>query len=399
MIKNKIYTEEDLKAVVYIIDYIAEEYFPDSTNINTTEYKEIVDLMDAQIGKSLGVSTLQRLFSIRDKPHAISYNSLDTIVKWCFEGEYSSYKEFLNKAIDVYNNYKLITAKDIHSILETLNGKKQNITHKIKLGKIPISFNIDEGFTQKLIKEVSIITGDLITKQIKNTQKLFGVTPNPRINERLFLRETRRQNNIDEIVAKAIGFARQKEASKEHVSQDWIVEFFDIAQNYSNENMQYLWAKLLASEIEQPNSISRRTLSIIKLLEPNEAKVFTKLCNCIWNFKDTTGLKEKILILDMYRNEQYSDETWDFDSMFIPHLISIGLVSDSFIDMDHKRIYNLNFFGKKHELHSSKKLDQLSVVTLSRAGKEVFNIIEPTPNYEYYNFTIDYFNKVNVLKK
>ena len=58
-----------------------------------------------------------------------------------------------------------------------------------------------------------------------------------------------------------------------------------------------------------------------------------------------------------------------------------------------------HFFGKKHEIHSSKKLAQLDITTLTKAGKEVFNIIKPEPNFKYYKFTMEYFKKVAVLKE
>ena len=269
----------------------------------------------------------------------------------------------------------------------------------IDLGTVPLSLNLGEGFVEKLIEEVLIVTGNLLNKTNKQTSKELTVYNDRRVNNRLMLKENRRQNNIDNIILKAIEFARQKEASNNPVNPDWIIEFFNLSQDCSNESMQYLWAKLLCSEIDQPNSISRRTLSIIKLIEPKEAQIFTKLCNCIWTLKDTTDLKEKILISDTYRDERYSDDTWDFDSLFMPHLASIGLIAESFIDMKSEKIYELDFFGKKHEVQSSEKLDQLDIVTLTRAGKEVFEIINPTPNKEYYEYTLDYFKATEVLKK
>ncbi len=406
MSKKVIQTANEIKSLIYMLEYLKENHFETSSKISDTEYGEIEIAIEKIFGdySSVKKSTIYRICTFREAPKRISYKSLDVFTRWCFHGD-SNYNNF-EELVDEIKNQKdvsdLISDKEAKYILEKLYNKSKivpiskNITADI--GDIQVSFKLGEGYVEKLIQEVSIVTGNLLTQKIKKKPREFGVFPKQSINDRIILKEERRQNNIDRIVVKAIEFARNKEASENSVNPDWIVEFFNIAQDCSHENMQYLWAKLLASEISQPNSISRRTLSIIKLLEPKEAKVFTKLCNCIWILADTTEFKEKILIKDMYMEEQYSDDTWDFDSMFIPHLEAIGLVSESFIDMNPKRLYKLDFFGKKHEIKSSKKLAQLEITTLTRAGKEVYNIINPTPNIKYYEFTIDYFKDVNILK-
>jgi len=403
MAKKSLHTKLDVLAVVYLIDYISEEYFKNTSVIGKDEYVEITTLIENQLSieKSLNDKTIERMFSIRKKPHATSYSTFDIIIQWCFDGEYNNYFEFLDAKNHVIINANLVEEEEVGNIVNILNGEKSIVPKNVKLNldNIPISFTLGKGFTEKLIRDVSIVTGNLLVERIKDSPKEFGIFSKPSINERIILKETRRQSNIDKIIIKAIEFSRQKETSSSPVDPDWIVGFFNLAQDCSNENMQYLWAKLLASEIDQPSSISRRTLSIIKLLEPKEAQIFTKLCNCIWNLKDTTDFKENILIKDMYMDEEYSDETWNFDSMFIPHLEAIGLVRDSFIDMSYGRVYKLDFFGKKHEIHSSKKLAQLDITTLTKAGKEVFNIIKPEPNFKYYKFTMEYFKKVAVLKE
>ena len=85
--------------------------------------------------------------------------------------------------------------------------------------------------------------------------------------------------------------------------------------------------------------------------------------------------------------------------MFIPQLEAIGLVTESFIDMKFDRVYKLDFFENKHEIKSSKKLAKLEITALTRAGKEVFEILNSTPNKAYYKFTLDYFKDTEILIK
>ncbi|QMU63321.1 MAG: DUF2806 domain-containing protein [Flavobacteriaceae bacterium] len=228
----------------------------------------------------------------------------------------------------------LISDTEAESILDRLHKKRALVVPTMKtltadLGEFQVSYRLDEGYIQKLIKTVSIVTGDIVSKRVKENPREFGIYPTKKIYNRIVLKEERRQRNIDGIVAKVIEFAREKEGSENAVGPDWIIEFFNIAQDCSHENMQYLWAKLLASEVEEPSSISRRTLSIIKLLIHQEARVFTKLCNCTWTFKGIGEFKEKVLIKDMYSNREQDEKAWNFDSFFIPHLSAIGLVEET----------------------------------------------------------------------
>lgn len=401
MAQKKISSIMDILGIAFIIEQAKKDFFPSSSKLGDEEFEDICIQIQEDYKRKISKSSIHRIFNVLDKPHPCSYRSLDIITVWCFDNKYSNFKELLQKKEDDIKSANFITVEKAQIVLDSIYKKPKVITTpkniSIDLANVPISFHLGEGFIKKLIQEVSIVTGNLLTDKIKDNPREFGIYTKPSITQRLILKETRRQNNIEKIIVKAIDFSREREASSEPVDPDWIVEFFNIAQDCSNDNLQYLWAKLLASEIDKPNSISRRTLSIIKLLESKEAQVFTTLCNCVWTLFDTTEFKEKVLIKDLYDEENYSDETWGFDSMFIPHLESIGLVGESFIDMVQNRIYKLDFFGKVNEIKSRKKQAQLEIITLTKAGKEVFNIIKPTPNTNYYNFTIDYFKKVEIL--
>ena len=43
------------------------------------------------------------------------------------------------------------------------------------------------------------------------------------------------------------------------------------------------WARLLAGEIQQPETYSLRTLAVMDTLSTKEAKLFTRLCDYVWN--------------------------------------------------------------------------------------------------------------------
>ena len=98
-----------------------------------------------------------------------------------------------------------------------------------------------------------------------------------RAAQRLLDLEVRRQSNLDAIAS----IAQEQlppEVSDEPVDSDWSVRFFQTCQDVGNEDMQILWAKLLAGEIAQPGSYSLRTLQVLSHLSRAEARAFEALC-------------------------------------------------------------------------------------------------------------------------
>ena len=48
------------------------------------------------------------------------------------------------------------------------------------------------------------------------------------------------------------------------VDIDWISRLFNIVEDIGNEEMQYIWGKILAGEIKNPGKFSLRTLDTIR---------------------------------------------------------------------------------------------------------------------------------------
>lgn len=102
-----------------------------------------------------------------------------------------------------------------------------------------------------------------------------------RTARRLAAQEMRRQKNIDSIVAKSVE-EMGDEASDEPVDPDWMSRFFSDAADVSDEQMQTLWARLLAGEVAQPCRFSRRTLSILKEMSATDADRLQRVSKLVW---------------------------------------------------------------------------------------------------------------------
>jgi hypothetical protein len=72
---------------------------------------------------------------------------------------------------------------------------------------------------------------------------------------RLRKRETRRQANIESITEKALdALPPPEQMSEQPVNEDWTSRFFEECQDIADEQMQQIWAKILAGEVVRPGS-------------------------------------------------------------------------------------------------------------------------------------------------
>lgn len=140
-----------------------------------------------------------------------------------------------------------------------------------------------------------------------------------RVQNRVVQQEINRQVNLEEIIEKSIPHLDDN-VNDEEVDDDWRMRFFQKAQDVSSDEMQEIWAKILASEVSNPGKISLRTLEVVSNLSKNEAEIFQTACslttnnNAIFKFKnenafDKFGLTfSKIILLRdaglIYDNDQ-----------------------------------------------------------------------------------------------
>ncbi|MDP3726312.1 MAG: DUF2806 domain-containing protein, partial [bacterium] len=135
---------------------------------------------------------------------------------------------------------------------------------------------------------------------------------------RFLFEEASKQNNIENIIRKALPAINAK-AQSQKIENDWIVDFFDKSRLISDEEMQGLWGKVLAGEANAPGTYTKRTIYLLASLDKNDALLFTKLCSFIWTIG---GLVPLIFNSD---NELYTKNGINFISL--KHLDSIGLIS------------------------------------------------------------------------
>lgn len=193
-----------------------------------------------------------------------------------------------------------------------------------------------------------------------------------RASERLISRELRRQDNIEKITKKAVD-ALPSSVSKDPVDQDWISRFFENCQDIGNEEMQSLWAKLLAGEVAKPGTFSLRTLRVIRDLARDDALLFTSFCRFVWVIP---GVGLTPIIHDL-EDKCYADAGLKFTSFL--HIASLGLIEfNEIAGFNLKDVSKASafYYGRHHliSIAEGKKELQIGRVLLTSAGKELVPI-------------------------
>ena len=109
-----------------------------------------------------------------------------------------------------------------------------------------------------------------------------------RLNQRISRQEERRQENLETITAIAAESLtdQSKPVSDDPVDPDWVASFISHCQDVSNDQMQGLWARILAGEVTMPGSFSLRTLAFVRTMSKYDADLFTRLCSIVWEVDD-----------------------------------------------------------------------------------------------------------------
>ncbi len=97
------------------------------------------------------------------------------------------------------------------------------------------------------------------------------------IQSRIAFQEEKRQSNIHSVVTKAAENLSDKEVQEHEVDDDWSARFFADVQDVSSAQMQQIWARILAGEVETPGRTSLRTLAILKNMTQRDAMLFSDM--------------------------------------------------------------------------------------------------------------------------
>lgn len=217
--------------------------------------------------------------------------------------------------------------------------------------------------------KANLIKCDTQLELVERTQKRF-------VNQ-----EVNRQINIEEIAEKAIKYLKE-DVSEEPVDNNWRTRFFNKAQDISGNEIQEIWAKILAGEISNPGNISIRTLEVISNISPKEAELFQKACSfatsnsLIWKLGEELALDKLGLNYNSLLRLRDAGLVHDNDAL-LRVLIFVKQIDGFPFDIGHK-FYKIKNLRKPES--KDLRLDQIAFTT---AGKELCKFINAPLNSDY----------------
>jgi uncharacterized repeat protein (TIGR03899 family) len=254
--------------------------------------------------------------------------------------------------------------------------------------------NLTEPFT-KLIEVVSAGMGTLYApfgtvRQAKADAKAKVILAKAdteilslqqRAVHRLQYTESRRQANLERIAVEA-SQALPNVVSGEAVDEDWILQFFENAQDVCDAEMQKLWGRLLAGEVASPGGYSKRTLQFLKTMSKDEALAFVKYCG--FAFANSRGWHFVLGCEFIWKEMAKIFENIDFKL----HFANIGLITPDQTYFS----YSLNnetitYFGKEYTIKAPKPEDGLGKIyghsSFTQIGQELRGVVDAQmiPNY------------------
>jgi hypothetical protein len=261
-----------------------------------------------------------------------------------------------------------------------------------------ISDAIGGGFKPRQIRRVAEAEAD--AEVIKSKARIKINALQQRALTRFIMEESKKQDNIESITEKAIGQLNAS-STPQYIEDDWITNFFDKCRIISDEEMQILWAKILAGESNSPGTYSKRTINSLGSLDKTDAELFIALCSFAW-------LIEGELVPIVYKEGLIPDQSIykkngiNFDSLL--HLASIGLIifeSAGFLKTQFNKQIEISYHNTNLILEFKQQKDnKLSTgnVLLTNIGSELAKVCNSKSIDEFLDYIIErWFNQGLVL--
>lgn len=247
-----------------------------------------------------------------------------------------------------------------------------------------------------LSNSVSLIIGSIITAVFlrRNTQaqefekikanKFAEVVDDLLESGKMTLTEYYKTKKFLKIAKMADSLVQEKRNNSidKQYSFDWFIRYYEASGNISDKEMQILWAKILAGEIEKPSSYSLRTLDVLRNISKEEAERFAKICN--------SAIKIESAQYAIPADHDYISKN-DINYSDILMLEEIGLInSDSNVrisnDLEVNTEYILYVYGSLivRAIVSEKRELSLRVFLFTNVGNELATLIDRESNEENF---------------
>ncbi len=229
------------------------------------------------------------------------------------------------------------------------------------------------------------------------------------VKQRVEFQERKRLSNIKSVVYQAANELGDKAIPDHEPDHDWIARFFEAVQDVSSDDMQKIWARILAGEVEKPGRASIRTLSILRNLDQMTAELFQRFCSACVSL-EVSGMIMDARVPSLGGNAAHNAlGQYGFNFGVLNLLNEYGLVIS---DYNSWRDYQIciiptvpqltslpfKFQGREWFLHSTTKKAarstiKISGVGLTQSGREVSRVVDMVPMDQYAQALGEFFKR------
>lgn len=202
--------------------------------------------------------------------------------------------------------------------------------------------------------------------------------------------DNRKEKNLVEIVEKALPYV-SKEADASKVEDDWFIDFMDKASKISNEEVQNIWARILAEEVNQPGHISKRLLHNLFIMGKHEAQSFEHLT--AFCFYDRYSKTEPIRAFVFTKEAIFSESA--LTTVILKELEQLSLIELHYDGFTYHG--RLHLYYKNHYFLLEAPTIPAGEVRLTEDGKTLFNIIEKINSDKVYDALLEIMNTKGVM--
>ena len=225
----------------------------------------------------------------------------------------------------------------------------------------------------------------------------------------------KRIKNIESVVQLAAMELGEQDVPDIEPDHDFTARFFNDVQDVSSEKLQSLWAKILAGEVKSPGSTSVHSLSILKNLDQETARIFSNFCSiCIYLESPTDNdiLDARVVSLaGNAANNSLKEYGLNFNNLNVLNehgliiseydsLVSYSVSAGISIPGTPERKGHLPFLYQRQNwiLVPTNGYDEgaelnLNGVVLTRAGRQLSAVVECNPVNKYTRDLQEYFEE------
>lgn len=179
--------------------------------------------------------------------------------------------------------------------------------------------------------------------------------------------DSRKSKNIIDVVNKALPLLSEH-SEINAVDEDWLIDFFDKASKCNSDELQTLWARLLAKEADKPGIISKRLLHNLFIMSKKNAEDFVNLS--VFFFYDRYAPEVHALVF-------VKEPLFNIAPLTTDDLKELEMLSLIEINYDGFTIPNrIHLMYMNHYIQLDARPIPAGEVKLTADGKALFSIIE-----------------------